>query len=76
MYNILVFDNRTMKYSLIYMCNNIKTIIRMYNYYRKIFSPDTYIMVNQTIQTNQQEIYYQVLNQKYDLVKKKQHCIE
>lgn len=58
MYNILVFDNRTMKYSLIYMSSNIKTIIRMYNYYRKIFSPDTYIMVSQTIQTNEEEFNY------------------
>lgn len=58
MYNILVFDNKTMKYSMIYMSNNIKTIIRMYNYYRKIFSSDTYIMVSQTIQTNEEEFNY------------------
>lgn len=51
MYNILVFDDITMNFCLVYSSDNLKVIISMYNYYRKKFE-DSYIKVVQEIQSN------------------------
>ena len=52
MYNILIFDDITMNFSLVYMSNNLNTIISMYNYYRKKYD-SSYIIVNSVIQSNE-----------------------
>lgn len=51
MYNILVFDDITMNFCLVYTSDSLKVIISMYNYYRKKFE-DSYIKVVQEIQSN------------------------
>lgn len=51
MYNILIFDDITMNFSLVYMSDSLKIIISMYNYYRNTF-PKTYIKVVQDVQSN------------------------
>lgn len=51
MYNILIFDDFTMNFSIVYMSDSLKTIIAMYNYYRKRYE-DSYIKVVQEIQSN------------------------
>lgn len=51
MYNILVFDELTMNFCLVYSSDSLKVIISMYNYYRKKFE-DSYIKVVQEIQSN------------------------
>lgn len=53
MYNILIFDDLTMNFSLVYMTDSLKAVISMYNYYRKKYD-DNYIIVSQTIQSNEE----------------------
>ena len=53
MYNILIFDDITMNFSLVYMSDSLKTIISMYNYYRKKYD-DSYIIVNKIVQSNEE----------------------
>lgn len=53
MYNILIFDDLTMNFSLVYMTDSLKAVISMYNYYRKKYD-DNYIIVSQIIQSNEE----------------------
>ena len=56
MYNILIFDDLTMNFSLVYMTDSLKAVISMYNYYRKKYD-DNYIIVSQTIQSNEELLH-------------------
>lgn len=53
MYNILIFDEITMNFSLVYMSDDIDIILKMYNFYRKSYD-SSYIIVSKVIQSNEE----------------------
>ena len=51
MYNIMIFDDKTMDFVIVYMSDNLTITLKMFDYYRKTYE-NTFIKIVQDICSN------------------------